>query len=81
MELVHHLVKVDTGGPDQEGCLLFDGGGSLIAVLVRLSGQHEEGLSGKWFFEHGFGRLDNREHPIFDSIEEAEQWIASLNTI
>jgi hypothetical protein len=79
--LAHHFTRVNTGGPDQEGCLLFDGDSSLIAVLVRLSSLHEEGLSGKWFFEHGFGNLDNREHPIFDSIEQAEQWIASLNVI
>jgi hypothetical protein len=71
------LVKVDTSGPDQEGCLIFEETGALIAVLVRLSEQHEPEIVGKWFLEHGFGSLNNREHPLFDKIEQAEEWIAS----
>jgi len=74
----HQFVRVNTSGPDQEGCLLFDQNGALVGVLVRLSEQHDTEFAGKWFFEHGFGPLDNPEHPLFDTIEEAEQWISSL---
>ena len=50
---------------------------ALVGVLVRLSAQHEQELIGKWFFEHGFGPLDIREHPLFDTIEDAEGWIGA----
>jgi hypothetical protein len=68
------FVRVNTNGPDEEGCLLFDEYGALIAVLVRLSTQHATDVAGKWFVEHGFGALDYGEHPIFNSIDEAEMW-------
>src|SRR3954467_3012921 len=71
--LTHHSVRVNTNGPDQEGCLLFDRNGALIGVLVRLSAQHDPEHAGKWFLEHGFGLLDGYEHPLFDTIEDAEQ--------
>jgi hypothetical protein len=70
-------VQVNTSGPDEEGCLLFDKNGALVAVLVKLTGQHEDEVVGKWFLEHGFGILDNFGHPIFDSIEDAEAWVKS----
>jgi hypothetical protein len=68
-------VQIETGGADQEGFLVF-ADGRLVAVLVRLSAEHE-GLAGRWFFEHGFGRLDAPTHPIFVDSEEAEAWIAA----
>ena len=76
MSLTQQRIKVDTGGPDEEGCLVFRNG-RLIAVLVRLSRTHEGGLDGKWFLEHGFGSLDTPEHPVFDDLPMAEGWIAS----
>jgi hypothetical protein len=66
-------VRVATGGPDEEGCLVFSEG-RLIAVLVRLSEEHGE-RSGEWFFEAGFGRLDGPAHPTFAAIEDAQDWI------
>ena len=66
-------VRVDTGGEDEEGCLVFVDG-KLAAVLVRLSDQHGD-MAGHWFLEHGFGKLDGVEHPIFDGIEAAQDWI------
>jgi hypothetical protein len=53
--------------------------GRLVAVLVRLSDQHDS-LAGQWFFEAGFGRLDGPQHPTFDDIEAAQDWIADRLT-
>jgi hypothetical protein len=71
------FVQVNTSGPDQEGCLLFDENGALVAIVVKLSGQHEVGTAGKWFLEHGFGSLEF-EHPTFDSVEDAETWLIGM---
>lgn len=76
MTLTRQSVRVDTGGPDEEGCLVFDNG-RLIAVLVRLSSEHDQMLDRKWFLEHGFGELDTSEHPVFDDLGAAEGWIAA----
>ena len=76
MTLTLQQVFVETGGPDEEGRLVF-ADGKLVAVLVRLSEQHEdEGLAGHWFFEAGFGRLDGPSHPSFGDLRAAENWIA-----
>jgi hypothetical protein len=60
-------------GEDGEGCLVFRDE-ILIAVLVRLSAQHE-GQVGSWFFEKGFGALDTPEHPVFEDLDAASLWI------
>jgi CRP-like cAMP-binding protein len=67
-------VRVDTGSEDEDGLLVF-ADGRLVAVLVRLSDEHGD-KAGRWFLEHGFGRLDGTTHPIFDDIETAQAWIA-----
>lgn len=66
-------VRVATGVADEDGCLVFENG-RLVAVLVRLSDEHEN-LSGKWFLEHGFGRLDGPTHPTFENIDAAQDWL------
>jgi hypothetical protein len=66
-------VRLETGSEDEEGRLVF-ADGRLAAVLVRLSGHHEE-LSGRWFYEHGFGPFDGPTHPVFDSLDAAQGWI------
>jgi hypothetical protein len=66
-------VRVQTGPDDEEGRLVF-ADGRLVAVLVRLA-EHHEGLSGKWFYEHGFGPFDGPAHPVFDNLEAALDWI------
>ena len=71
--LVLRPVRVDTQGEDEEGCLVF-GGERLVAVLVRLSGQHGA-LAGRWHLEHGFGVLDGPEHPCFTSLDAARGWV------
>jgi hypothetical protein len=77
LTLTRQFVRVDTGGPDDEGCLLFDEHGTLVAVLVKLSGQHHGDIVGKWFLEYGFGILDKHDHPIFDTLDDAEKWVMS----
>jgi hypothetical protein len=71
MEL--RAVRVDTGGPDEEGRLVFVAE-RLVAVLVQLSDQHQEAV-GQWFLEHGFGRLDKLRTPVFADLEAAQRWI------
>ena len=77
MSFTQKFVRVNTGGPDEEGCLLFDNDETLVAVLVRLSDQHDPEYAGKWFFEHGFGIRNYHGHPLFNDIVEAENWMAS----
>jgi len=77
MTFTRQFVKVDTGGPDKEGCLLFDSDDALVAVLVRLTNQHDSEYAGKWFFEYGFGIRTHHGHPLFNGIVEAENWMAS----
>jgi hypothetical protein len=73
MTLTTKPVRVATGA-DEDGCLVFNDG-RLVAVLVRLSDQHEV-APGQWFYEAGFGPLDGPDHPTFPSIEEAQSYIA-----
>jgi hypothetical protein len=59
---------------DEEGLLVL-AEDRLVAVLVRLSEEHGD-LSGDWFLEAGFGRLDGPHHPTFRDLDEAQDWIA-----
>ncbi len=61
-------------GSDEDGLLVFDKEQRLLAVLSRL-GEHYDGLSGHWYLEAGFGRLDARDPPTFADLEEAQEWI------
>ena len=76
VQFTRQMVQIDTGSPDAEGCVLL-ADGRLIAVLVRLDDMHGPDLSGKWFLEHGFGALDQPDHPVFDDLDAAEDWISS----
>ena len=73
MTLTLQPVRVETGSNDQEGCLVF-ADGRLVAVLVRLSDQHDD-LAGQWYYEHGFGPFDGPGHPVFGSLDAAQDWI------
>jgi hypothetical protein len=73
MTLALQPVRIETGTDDEQGCLVF-ADGRLVAVLVRLSDQHE-GLAGQWYYEHGFGPFDGPAHPTFATIEAAQDWI------
>ncbi|WP_375410785.1 hypothetical protein [uncultured Methylobacterium sp.] len=66
-------VKVATGSNDTESQLVFHDD-FLIAVLVRLSDDHEAD-AGKWFLEAGFGRVDSLRSPTFADLDEARAWI------
>ena len=47
----------------------------LVAVLVRLSEEHGR-KAGRWYLEHGFGKLDGLAHPVFADLDEARDWLA-----
>ncbi|MEE1654573.1 hypothetical protein VB618_00070 [Microvirga sp. CF3062] len=61
-------------GSDEDGMLVFDEDRRLLAVLTHLSNQYD-GLSGHWYLEAGFGRLENRHQPTFINLEAAHEWI------
>jgi hypothetical protein len=66
-------VRVATGH-EEEGNLVFDDHGRLVAVLVRLSDQNEV-APGHWFLEVGFDGLDVASPPIFVDLTVAQRWI------
>jgi hypothetical protein len=74
MSVALQSVRVETGSPDEEGCLMF-ASGKLAAVLVRLSAEHGE-KAGGWYLEKGFGRLDAPTHPIFPDLQAAQDWLS-----
>jgi hypothetical protein len=74
MKLGFQPVMVDTNAPDEEGSLVF-ADNRLVAVLVRLSKEHGR-KAGRWYLEHGFGKLDGPAHPIFADLDEAQDWVA-----
>jgi len=63
MSLQLQPVRVKTGSHDTEGQLVFSDG-FLVAVLVRLSQDHEE-EAGLWFLEAGFDGADRATQPKF----------------
>ncbi len=74
MKLTLQAVQV-ANGHDEEGRLVF-AEGRLIAVMVQLSGLHEEqGVAGQWFLETGYGHGLSGEHPTFPDLSAAEKWI------
>ncbi len=73
MTLTLQPVRVGNGS-DEEGLLVFDGEQRLVAVLTHL-GEQYDGLSGHWYLEAGFGRLDGPDHPTFADLEGAQEWI------
>jgi len=60
---------------DGEGILAY-WNGRLVAVLVRLSDDHDK-QAGGWFVEKAFGALDRPIHPTFATLDEARAWLAS----
>lgn len=73
MSLHLQPIHVATGSNDTESHLVF-ADGFLVAVLVRLSDEHEE-EAGMWFLEVGFGRVHHPAPPTFANLEEAQGWI------
>ena len=73
MSLQLQLLHVATGSHDTEGQLVF-ADGFLVAVLVRLSDDHDD-LAGMWFLEADFGRVTTTALPLFANIEKAQSWI------
>ena len=74
MTLFLQAVRVATGS-DEDGMLVFDEDHRLRAVLTRLTDRHE-GVSGYWFLEAGFGRLDGPDQPTFADLGMAQDWIS-----
>jgi hypothetical protein len=74
MKLGFQRVAVDTNAVDEEGCLVF-ADNRLVAVLVRLSELHGR-KAGRWYLEHGFGKLDGPAHPDFTDLDKARDWVA-----
>ncbi|MHC2109367.1 hypothetical protein [Methylobacterium sp. CM6246] len=73
MNLRLQPVHVATKSDDIHSQLVF-ADGFLVAVLVRLSDQHDDD-AGKWFLEAGFGRVDLNHPPLFADLDDAQAWI------
>jgi hypothetical protein len=73
MSLTLQSIRVATGS-DEDGMLVFTDEQRLVAVLTRLSKQHE-GAAGHWYLEAGFGWLDGPNHPIFPDLGAAQDWL------
>jgi hypothetical protein len=73
MSLTLQPVRVATG-TDEEGMLVFDGEQRLVAVLTHL-GENYDGVSGHWYLEAGFGRLDGLDHPTYADLDAAREGI------
>ena len=67
-------VRVKTGKDDEDGLLVLVDG-SLVALLVQLSGEEQGELIGSWFLEVGFGPYATTQPPVFPSLVEAQAWI------
>lgn len=74
MNLRLQPVQVGTGSSDMESQLVYSEG-LLVAVLVRLSDDHDD-RSGMWFLEAGFRRVDHPDPPTFTDLDAAQDWIA-----
>jgi hypothetical protein len=74
MEVTSQPVRVSVGPLDEEGqMVLVDG--TLVAVLVRLTGPYDDPhLHGKWCVQRGFGPLSEGDE-LFSTLEEAEDWV------
>ncbi len=67
-------VRVATGS-DEEGMLVFDGQQRLVAVLTHLGEQYGR-VSGHWYLETGYGRLDGPHHPTYATLDAAQDWLS-----
>ena len=74
MSLRLQPVRVGNGSDDQNGRLVFKDD-ALVALLVRLSGNHDED-AGKWFLEAEFGRDCLEPAALCDDLERAQAWFA-----
>lgn len=74
MSLTLEPIRV-ANGCDEEGLLVFDREGRLVAVLTHLSDANEV-APGQWFLEAGFGRLNVAVPPTFVDLDVARVWIS-----
>jgi len=74
MEVKLHPVRVAIGALEEEGqMVLVDG--TLVAVLVHLTGSYDNpDLQGKWIVQMGLGLLSDSDE-CFPTLEEAEDWV------
>jgi hypothetical protein len=61
-------------GQSEDG-LLISANGHLVAVITHLQSSVTEELQGLWFLEAGFGFCANKDHPTWDTQEQAKQWV------
>lgn len=74
MSLRLQPVRVGTGSDDEDGRLVFRDD-ALVALLVRLSDNHD-GDAGKWFLEAEFSRDCGDPTALFDDLEQAQAWFS-----
>ncbi|WP_445502503.1 hypothetical protein [Microvirga sp. G4-2] len=73
MSLSLQPVRVGNGS-DEEGMLVFDENHRLVAVLTHLGDQYDS-VSGHWYLEAGFGRLEGLGQPTYADLDAAQEGI------
>jgi hypothetical protein len=73
MNLTLQPVRVGTGS-DEAGMLVFDSDQRLVAVLTHLGDQYDE-VSGHWYLEAKFGRLEGLGQPTYIDLDAARDGI------
>ncbi|MFE1601750.1 hypothetical protein [Methylobacterium sp. ID0610] len=66
--------RIATGTGSEDGLLLF-ADGLLVAVVSQLRHSVGDELIGRWFLEAGFGPCAYRAPEVFDTAEDAKQWV------
>ena len=74
MSLRLEPVRVGTGSDDEDGRLIFKDD-ALVALLVRLSDNHDED-AGKWLLEAEFRCDCGEPAALFDDLDQAQAWFA-----
>ncbi|HEY8382006.1 MAG TPA: hypothetical protein VIL09_07650 [Microvirga sp.] len=69
------LVPAARRGDIEQGLLIF-ADDALMAVVTYLDNSvDEEGPRGRWFLETGYGPCSGAEEMLFDTPDEAQQWV------
>jgi hypothetical protein len=75
MSFIFQPVTIAGDTQDSEGVLAFDGG-SLVAVLTRLSDMHGD-MEGRWFIEAMFGDAPPPLERTFETLQVFEDSLAA----
>ncbi|HEY8380869.1 MAG TPA: hypothetical protein VIL09_01840 [Microvirga sp.] len=59
----------------EQGLLIFADDALMAVVTYLHNSVDEEGPRGRWFLETGYGACSAEEDVLFDTPDEAQQWV------